>query len=65
MTHKMNDESIEGWLKSRNGWKRSGNYLAKNFDFPSFRDAIIFVNRVLASQTTSITIQTSTYATRP
>lgn len=46
MTDKLNDESIDGWLKSRKGWKRSGNALTKNFDFPSFRDAIIFVNRV-------------------
>lgn len=46
MTQKLNDESIAGWLKSRNGWKRSGNAPTKNFDFPSFRDAILFVNRV-------------------
>ena len=46
MTDKLNDESIDGWLKSRHGWKRSGSALTKNFDFPSFRNAIIFVNRV-------------------
>lgn len=46
MTDKLNDESIDGWLKSRSGWKRSGNALTKQFDFPSFRNAIIFVNRV-------------------
>ncbi len=46
MTDKLNDESIDGWLKGRTGWKRSGNELTKRFDFPSFRDAIIFVNRV-------------------
>ena len=46
MTDKLNDESIDGWLKGRKGWKRSGGALTKNFDFPSFRDAIVFVNRV-------------------
>ena len=46
MTDKLNDESIEGWLKGRKGWRLSGNALRKSFDFPSFRDAIVFVNRV-------------------
>jgi len=46
MTDKLNDESIDGWLNGRTGWKRSGNELIKRFDFPSFRDAIVFVNRV-------------------
>ncbi len=46
MIDKLNDESVEGWLKGRKGWKRSENALIKTFDFPSFRDTIIFVNRV-------------------
>ena len=46
MTDKLNDESIDGWLESRKGWKRSGKALIKGFDFPSFRNAIVFVNRV-------------------
>lgn len=46
MSDKLNDESIDGWLKNRKGWKRSGNSLAKTFDFQSFRDAIVFVNRI-------------------
>ena len=46
MTDKLNDESVDGWLQSRKGWNRSGNTLTKNFDFPSFRNAIVFVNRV-------------------
>jgi 4a-hydroxytetrahydrobiopterin dehydratase len=46
MTDSLNDESIDGWLKGRKGWKRSGNVITKDFQFPSFRDAIIFVNRV-------------------
>ena len=46
MTDKLNDESIDGWLRGRKGWNRSGNALTKNFEFSSFRDAIVFVNRV-------------------
>ena len=46
MTDKLNDESIDGWLKGRKGWRRSGHSLIKSFDFLSFRDAIVFVNRV-------------------
>ena len=46
MTDNLNDESIDGWLKGRKGWTRSGNALTKDFQFPSFRDSVIFVNRV-------------------
>ncbi len=46
MTDKLNNESIEGWLKGRKGWKRSENALTKTFAFESFRNAIVFVNRV-------------------
>ena len=46
MTDTLNDESIDGWLTGRKGWKRSGKALIKSFAFQSFRDAIVFVNRV-------------------
>ena len=46
MTDKLNDVSIDGWLKGRRGWERSGKALIKSFNFPSFRDSIVFVNRV-------------------
>jgi len=46
LTDNLNDESINGWLKGRAGWKRSGNTLTKDFRFGSFRDSIVFVNRV-------------------
>jgi 4a-hydroxytetrahydrobiopterin dehydratase len=45
-TQKLNTESIRGWLRSRKGWKRRSNKLTKDFEFPSFRDSIVFVNRV-------------------
>ena len=46
MTDTLNDQSIDGWLQGRKGWSRSGESLTKTFEFPSFRNSIIFVNRV-------------------
>lgn len=43
---KLNTESIRGWLASRKGWKRKSNKILKEFQFKSFRDSIVFVNRV-------------------
>jgi 4a-hydroxytetrahydrobiopterin dehydratase len=45
-TEKLNTESVKGWLRTRDGWARRSNKLTKAFDFPSFRDSIVFVNRV-------------------
>ena len=45
-TEKLNNASIQGWLKNRSGWKRKSNSLIKEFHFSSFRDSIVFVNRV-------------------
>jgi len=46
MADKLNRESVQGWLSGRAGWKRKSNALVKDFSFPSFRNAIVFVNRV-------------------
>jgi 4a-hydroxytetrahydrobiopterin dehydratase len=43
---KLNAESIRGWMSSRKGWKRRANRLTKEFDFDSFRNSIVFVNRI-------------------
>lgn len=43
---KLNAESVRGWLRTRKGWKRRSNQLTKEFEFPSFRDSIVFVNRI-------------------
>jgi 4a-hydroxytetrahydrobiopterin dehydratase len=43
---KLNTESVRGWMKSRKGWSRRSNRLMKEFEFGSFRDSIVFVNRV-------------------
>lgn len=46
MAERLNDESIEGWLQGRQGWKRKGDALTKEYNFESFRNVIVFVNRV-------------------
>ena len=46
MASKLNTESIRGWLDGRKGWKRRSNRITKSFYFSSFRDTIVFVNRV-------------------
>ena len=48
MAEKLNDESIESWLEGRSGWKRKDDTLVKDFEFPSSRHAIVFVNRLAA-----------------
>ncbi|MGD2071539.1 MAG: 4a-hydroxytetrahydrobiopterin dehydratase [Gemmatimonadota bacterium] len=46
MAEKLNQESIEGWLEGRDGWKVKDDALVKRFEFPSWRDSIVFVNRL-------------------
>jgi len=46
MPTKLNTESIRGWLQGRSGWKRRANKITKEFRFDSFRNSIVFVNRV-------------------
>lgn len=46
MPDKLNRESVQGWIKTHKGWKRKSNALVKEFKFSSFRDCIVFVNRV-------------------
>jgi 4a-hydroxytetrahydrobiopterin dehydratase len=46
MADKLNEESIQGWIESRRGWKLKDRSVTKEFKFPSFRSAIVFVNRI-------------------
>jgi len=46
MADKLNRESVQGWIRHHKGWSRKSNTLIKDFHFPSFRDSIVFVNRV-------------------
>ena len=53
MAEKLNKQTLLGWLEKRSGWKTKGPSLVKEFSFGSFRDTIVFVNRVasLADET--------------
>lgn len=46
MAEKLNEASVRGWLKAHPGWKRKGDAIFKQFQFSSFRDSIVFVNRL-------------------
>jgi 4a-hydroxytetrahydrobiopterin dehydratase len=46
MSEKLNKQSIQDWLEKRPGWKVKKNALLKEFTFKSFRDTIVFVNRI-------------------
>lgn len=43
---KLSTEAIRGWLATHKGWKRQANKITKDFEFSSFRDSIVFVNRI-------------------
>jgi 4a-hydroxytetrahydrobiopterin dehydratase len=53
MAEKLNRQSIRDWMEKRPGWKMKGQSLVKEFTFKSFRDTIVFVNRIasLADET--------------
>jgi 4a-hydroxytetrahydrobiopterin dehydratase len=46
MTEKLRGTEIEKRLKELKGWEWTENEITKRHDFPSFRSAIQFVNRV-------------------
>jgi 4a-hydroxytetrahydrobiopterin dehydratase len=46
MSEKLNKQSVQGWLEKRPGWKVKKDSLIKEFHFNSFRDTIVFVNRI-------------------
>jgi 4a-hydroxytetrahydrobiopterin dehydratase len=46
MAEKLNKQSIQSWLEKRPGWTLKGDSLIKEFRFKSFRNTIVFVNRI-------------------
>ena len=46
MSETLNQESVQGWLEKHPGWKFKEGSLLKEFRFKSFRDTIVFVNRI-------------------
>ncbi len=53
MAEKLDAKSIRAWLKERSGWKLKQDAMVKDFAFPTFRDAIVFLNRVATIADTS------------
>jgi 4a-hydroxytetrahydrobiopterin dehydratase len=43
---KLTDTELERFLSNTEGWTSGGDEIHKDFDFPGFRAAIAFVNRV-------------------
>lgn len=46
MTEAAESPSMRQWADAHTGWKRDGGRIGKIFSFPSFRSAIVFVNRI-------------------
>jgi len=46
MSEKLNGKPIQEWLEVHSGWSRKSNALVKEYRLSSFRDSIVFVNRV-------------------
>ncbi|NJD18799.1 MAG: 4a-hydroxytetrahydrobiopterin dehydratase [Gemmatimonadetes bacterium] len=43
---KVNGRSLQEWLEVHPGWSRKSNALVKEYRLASFRDSIVFVNRI-------------------
>ena len=48
MASKLSDIEVQRALGSRAGWTRRANAITRTFEFPTFPDAIAFVNRIAA-----------------
>lgn len=46
MSEQVSAESLAGWTDEHKGWKVENDRLVKAFRFRSFRDSIVFVNRL-------------------
>ena len=46
MSERLPPEEVENWAVARPRWKFRDDTIRKTYTFPSFRSAIVFVNRV-------------------
>lgn len=46
MVKSLPQHEIEGWIATHPGWRFREGAIGKKYTFPSFRSAIVFVNRV-------------------
>ena len=46
MVNRLPQQEIDGWIASHPTWRFRDGAISKKYTFPSFRSAIVFVNRV-------------------
>ena len=46
MRTRLSNDDIAERLNAAPGWEREGNWIRKQFQFPDFKGAVAFVNRV-------------------
>jgi 4a-hydroxytetrahydrobiopterin dehydratase len=46
MTTRLSDIEVQRALGARSGWTRRGNAITRTFEFPTFPNAIAFVDRI-------------------
>lgn len=46
MAEKLETSAVKAWIADRDGWKLKSKTIIKTFKFDSFRNSIVFVNRV-------------------
>ena len=46
MAEKLEADQIKDWVGAHSGWKYREEAIHKEYSFPSFRDSIVFVNRI-------------------
>ena len=46
MAKGLDNAAVRAWLKDRDGWKHKSKSIIKTYKFDSFRNCIVFVNRV-------------------
>ena len=42
----VRQDEIKDWIRAQSGWSYKDKSIRKEYDFPSFRDSIVFVNRI-------------------
>jgi len=46
MAEKLGLDVIKQWIASQSGWAYKSKAIRKEYTFPSFRNSIVFVNRI-------------------
>lgn len=46
MAEKLGMDVIKEWIASQSGWAYKAKAIRKGYEFPSFRNSIVFVNRI-------------------